>query len=262
MLLTIRDLTVTFRLDRSDITAVNGVSLDIANNETVVLAGESGSGKTITALSITRILPPNATIASGEVMFEGKRLSTLDEKSLSTIRGKSIGYIFQEPTSYLNPLFTIGNQIMEPLMIHRGKTPQEAYKETEAILSQVQLKEPRSIMASYPHQLSGGMNQRAFIAMSLACRPRLLIADEPTTALDVTIEDAILKLLARLKEQYGFSLLFITHNLSIAKKIADRIIVMYKGGIVESGAKMDIFNSPKHPHTQQLIQAYEKIGKV
>ena len=262
MLLTINNLAISFQLDRSIITAVKGVSFDIAKGETVVLAGESGSGKTITALGITKILPPRATIDSGEVSFEGKNISALGEEGLRKIRGVQIGYIFQEPTTYLNPLFTIGYQIMEPIILHRGSTKKEAYRHAASLLEQTQFKEPDKIMASYPHQLSGGMNQRAFIAMSLACTPKLLIADEPTTALDVTIESAILELLARLKEEFGFALLFITHNLSIAKKIADRIIIMYKGRIVESGSKAEVFNAPKHLHTQQLIKAYELIGKI
>ncbi len=261
-LLEIRDLKVNFYLNDNLVTAVDGADLDIAYDEAIVLAGESGSGKTVTALSITKILPPNARIVSGSVKLSGKDLLKLSEESLVKIRGKEIAYIFQEPTSFLNPVYTIGNQIMEAIILHQNKTAKEAYLEALELLNLVKIKDPERVILYYPHQLSGGMNQRAFIAMALACKPRLLIADEPTTSLDVTIEAQILKLLLDLKKKMGFSLLFITHNLSIAKRIANRIIVMYKGRVVEEGSCENIFNHPKQAHTKELISAYEKIGKI
>lgn len=261
-LLEIHDLGVHFNLDDRVLAAVDGVSLDVGEREIVVLAGESGSGKTITAMSITRILPKTATIISGTANFMGRDLLRLDEKALTHIRGKEIAYIFQEPTAYLNPVYTIGNQIAEAIMLHHRKNKREAHEEVIKLLELVKINDPARVFFDYPHQLSGGMNQRVLIAMALACRPRLLIADEPTTALDVTIEAQILQLLMELKATLGFSLLFITHNLSIARRIADKICVMYQGKIVEVGSKEAIFGSPKHFHTRELIHAYEKIGKV
>ncbi len=261
-LLEVKDLKVDFHLEDQLIHAVDGVSLSIGKNETVVLAGESGSGKTITALALTRILPPNARIVSGEVILDGENICELDEKQLSRLRGAKIAYIFQEPTSYLNPVYTIGDQITEVMILHQGFKRKEANEKAGELLKQVQIGDAERVFSSYPHQLSGGMNQRVFIAMSLACKPDLLIADEPTTSLDVTIEAQILQLLAELKAKLGFSLLFITHNLSIAEKIANRIYVMYRGKVVEEGLTAEIFKNPKHFHTKELIAAYQKIGKL
>jgi ABC-type dipeptide/oligopeptide/nickel transport system ATPase component len=261
-LLVVKNLKVDFQLDDRVIHAVEGVDLRVDRNETVVLAGESGSGKTITALALTRILPRNARIVSGEVLLEGKNILDLEESQLSLIRGARIAYIFQEPTSYLNPVYTIGEQITEVIILHQDKLRKEAREQAKRLLEAVQISEVDRVFSSYPHQLSGGMNQRVFIAMSLACKPDLLICDEPTTSLDVTIEAQILKLLIRLKKELGFSLLFITHNLAIANKIASRIYVMYQGKIVEEGLTSEIFNSPKHFHTRELIAAYQKIGKL
>lgn len=261
-LLEIKNLKVNFYLNDNIITAVDGANLDMAAGEILVLAGESGSGKTITALSITRNLPVNAEIASGSINFRGRDLLKLDESSLINIRGKEIAYIFQEPTSFLNPVFTVGDQIIEAIRLHQDKTKQQASRETAELLDLVKIKESQRVLLDYPHQLSGGMNQRVFMAMALACKPKLLIADEPTTSLDVTIESQILNLLMDLKKTIGFSLLFITHNLSIAHRIADRICIMYEGKIVEEGSREKIFNSPRHFHTQELISAYEKIGKL
>lgn len=261
-LLEVKDLKVQFDLGKQIITGVDGASLCVCDNEVVVLAGESGSGKSVTALSLTRILPGYAKIIGGSVRFKGRELLTLDENALCRIRGKEIAYIFQEPSSFLNPVYTVGKQVAEAIMLHQNKTKTDAYKEAENLLGLVRIHDPQRVMDDYPHQLSGGMNQRVFIAMSLACKPRLLIADEPTTALDVTIEAKILDLLLALKNELRFSLLFITHNLSIAKKIADTIFVMYAGKTVEEGSKDEIFSSPRHFHTKELIAAYEKIGKL
>ena len=261
-ILEIRNLKVNFNLDKQVITAVSGVNLDVREGEVLVLAGESGSGKTITALSITRVLPKTAEIVSGSINFHYIDLIKLSEEALVKIRGKEIAYIFQEPTSYLNPVYTIGNQLMEAVMLHQDKAKDEAFKEALDLLGLVKIKDPERVIDDYPHQLSGGMNQRVFLAMALACKPKLLIADEPTTSLDVTVEAQMLKLLMELKKKLGFSLLFITHNLSIAKRIADRVSVMYKGKVVEDCSVEKIFASPEHFHTRELIKAYEKIGKI
>lgn len=261
-LLEIRNLKVDFCLRGKAFCAVDKISLDIACAQTLVLAGESGSGKTITALAITRILPATAKITSGEIKFSGEDLLKTAEGPLVKIRGKEIAYIFQEPASFLNPVYTIGSQIMEAIILHQGKAKKEAQEEAMELLNLVKIKDPERVFFDYPHRLSGGMNQRVFIAMALACKPRLLIADEPTTSLDVTIESQILGLLLDLKNKLGFSMLFITHNLSIAKRIADRISIMHKGTIVEEGSPKDIFGAPRHFHTKELIGAYEKIGKI
>lgn len=258
----IKGLKVNFNSDKQTVYAIDGVCLHIKKGEILILAGESGSGKTITALSITKVLPWNARIISGSIYFQGADLLKANNKTLSAVRGKEIAYIFQEPTSYLNPVFTIGDQIAETIMLHQNKTKRAAFLEAAELLRLVNIKEAKSVIFDYPHQLSGGMNQRAFIAMALACKPKLLIADEPTTSLDVTIEAQILQLLMDLKEKIGFSLLFITHNLSIAKRIGQRIYVMHRGKIVEEGTKEEIFNAPKHFHTRELVAAYEKIGKI
>jgi len=261
-LLSIKNLKVGFFREGKVLEVLKGVELNIEENQTIVLAGESGSGKSITSLSITRILPKNSRILSGEVYFKGKDLLKLSEAELSGIRGGDIAYIFQEPSSFLNPVYTIGEQIIEAIILHQNKTKEQAETEALELLYKVKIRDPKRVLLSYPHQLSGGMNQRSFIALSLACRPKLLIADEPTTSLDVTIEAEILRLLEELKKELGFSLLFITHNLSIARKIADRVAVMYQGKIVEEAACEEIFSSPQHFHTKELIQAYEKIGKI
>jgi oligopeptide transport system ATP-binding protein len=261
-LLEIRNLKINFNLKDMALTVVDNINLDIGSSEVLVLAGESGSGKTVSALSITGLLPKNAKIVSGNINFGGQDLVSLDESSLSRVRGKEIAYIFQEPTSFLNPVYTIGDQIVEAIMLHQGRRKKEAWDQARTLLDLVKINQPQRVLFNYPHQLSGGMNQRAFIAMALACKPKLLIADEPTTSLDVTIEAQILELLMSLKNKFGFSLLFITHNLSIAKRIADRIALMHKGRIVEEGDREHIFNSPQHFHTRELISAYEKIGKI
>ena len=261
-LLEVKDLKVDFQLEGGIIHAVKGLNLRLNKNETIVLAGESGSGKTISALAMTRILPANAQVVSGEVILEGKNILKFNEKQLALVRGAQIAYVFQEPTSYLNPVYTIGEQIVEVIIQHQGLKRQQAAIKARELLGQVQISDANRIFSSYPHQLSGGMNQRVFIAMSLACNPVLLIADEPTTSLDVTIESQIIKLLVELQKAMHFSLLFITHNLAIAKKIAGRIYVMYQGRVVEEGKTADIFHNPKHFHTQELIAAYQKIGRL
>jgi len=261
-LLEIKDLKLQFSAGNLINHAVNGVNLSVAQGEVLVLAGESGSGKTVTALAVTNILPKNARILSGSVSFLGQDLLRLDEYALAHVRGRDIAYIFQEPLMFLNPVFSIGEQLTETICLHQEKTRKAAGGEASRLLELVKIKDPQRVFLDYPHQLSGGMNQRALIAMALACRPKLLIADEPTTSLDVTIEHQILSLLMELKTKLGFSLLFITHNLSIARRIADRICIMYQGRIVEEQATDDLFGAPRHAHTKELIQAYLKIGTL
>lgn len=262
IILEVKNLKVEFNLNNKIIDAVNDVSFNIFEQEVLVLAGESGSGKSVTVLAITRVLPNNASIKQGLINYFGKDLLSLNENSLVKIRGKEIAYIFQEPVSYLNPVYTIGSQIIEAIMLHQNRSKKAAFEEAVSLLEMVMITDPKRVMFDYPHQLSGGMNQRVFIAMSLACKPKILIADEPTTSLDVTIEAEILKLLMDLKKKLGFSLLFITHNLSIAKRIADRVCVMYKGKVVECTDRSKLFSSPEHFHTKELIAAYEKIGRI
>jgi peptide/nickel transport system ATP-binding protein/oligopeptide transport system ATP-binding protein len=261
-LLTVDNLSIEFILPEKRFYAVKDVSFSIAQDETVVLAGESGSGKSVTAASLVRLLPANAHIRSGEVMYKGEDLLKYSAARLTGVRGRQIAYVFQEPAAYLNPVYTIGDQIVESVLTHQKLNRTQARQEMLSLLERVRINDAQRVAQSYPHQLSGGMNQRACIAMSLACKPQLLIADEPTTALDVTIERQILDLLLALKKELGFSMLFITHNLSIAHKIADRVVVMYQGRVVEDSLTADIFAKPKHAHTKELIRAYEKIGKL
>ncbi|HNX81873.1 MAG TPA: ABC transporter ATP-binding protein [Candidatus Omnitrophota bacterium] len=262
-LLRIKNLRVAFTVGKNTVQAVDWLNLTLEEGVTTVLAGESGSGKSVTCLAVTKLLPENALVGpESQIIFENKNLLALSPHELTDIRGKKIAYVFQEPSSFLNPVFSIGDQISETVMLHQQVTRKKAEEETLQLLSLVRIKEARRVMHSYPHQLSGGMNQRVFLAMSLACKPRLLIADEPTTALDVTTESAILALLMELKKTLGFTLLFITHNLSIAVRIADRICIMHRGAIVEDNTVDAIFASPHHTHTQELIAAYKTIGSL
>jgi ABC-type dipeptide/oligopeptide/nickel transport system ATPase component len=261
-LLAISNLAVDIDMKGSVLHAVKDVTLTVGLKETVVIAGESGSGKTITALAITDLLPSAARIISGDIIFKGQDLRKLSQECLRTIRGKDISYVFQEPTSYLNPVLTVGEQIRETVIYHQGLSRVPAKAATIELLRRVKINAPQIVYAKYPFQLSGGMNQRVFLAMALASQPALLIADEPTTALDVTIEAEILGLLMELKAELGFSLLFITHNLSIARRIAQRMYIMYQGRVVEEAHWEQIFSAPQHAHTRELLAAYEKIGKL
>jgi len=261
-ILRVENLSVGFYAGSELNIAVEDVTFGLKEGETLVLAGESGSGKTITALSIVKILPPAARIFSGSVLFYGQALLDEDALSLADIRGRQISYIFQEPSSYLNPVLSIGNQLAEAICSHGRIKAGDMRVEALGLLRMVNIADPERVFRSYPHQLSGGMNQRVFLAMALASKPKLLIADEPTTSLDVTTEAQILELLIRLKSEIGFSMIFITHNLAIARKVADRLCIMYRGRIVEEGDVDKIFNSPTHLHTRELIAAYERIGKI
>ncbi len=258
-LLSVRDLSVAFRQNGEERISVDRVSFDIAEGETIALVGESGSGKSVSALSILKLLPyPAASHPSGEVLFNGKDLMKASEPELRRVRGNDVTMIFQEPMTSLNPLHTVERQIGEILKMHQGMSDQAARKRTLELLEEVGIREPEKRLQSFPHQLSGGQRQRVMIAMALANKPKLLIADEPTTALDVTVQAQILKLLADLKEAQGMSMLFITHDLGIVRKIADRVCVMSKGKIVETGPTKEIFDNPQHEYTKHLLAAEPK----
>ncbi|MBB3542466.1 MULTISPECIES: ABC transporter ATP-binding protein [unclassified Rhizobium] len=253
-LLSVRDLSVAFHQGGDTSLAVDHVSFDIRKGEVVALVGESGSGKSVSANSILRLLPyPAASHPSGEILFKGKDLLKASDKALREVRGNDITMIFQEPMTSLNPLHTIEKQIAEILELHQGVTGQAARTKVLELLNQVGIREPEKRLKAYPHELSGGQRQRVMIAMALANRPELLIADEPTTALDVTVQAQILELLRQLKGQHGMSMLFITHDLGIVRKFADRVCVMTKGKIVETGTVEEVFRNPKHEYTRHLL---------
>ncbi|MEZ5782997.1 MAG: ABC transporter ATP-binding protein [Rhizobiaceae bacterium] len=258
-LLSVRDLSVTFTQGGITTTAVDHISFDIGKGETVALVGESGSGKSVSALSVLKLLQyPAASHPSGQILFEGKDLMALNEHELRKVRGNRITMIFQEPMTSLNPLHTIEQQIVEVLKLHQGLGDRPARARTLELLKEVGIRDPESRLGAYPHQLSGGQRQRVMIAMSLANEPQLLIADEPTTALDVTVQAQILELLDQLKERNGMSMLFITHDLGIVRKIADRVCVMTHGKIVEAGPTEEIFANPQHEYTRKLLSAEPK----
>ncbi len=258
-LLSIRDLSVAFRSGGRETLAVDRVSFDIGKGETMALVGESGSGKSVTALSILKLLPyPAAHHPSGTITFKGRELLPLSEREMRRVRGDSITIVFQEPMTSLNPLHTIEKQIGEILLLHRGLTGKAARARTLEALTQVGIPDPQSRLASYPHQLSGGQRQRVMIAMALANEPDLLIADEPTTALDVTVQAQIIELLQDIQKRLGMSLLFITHDLGIVRKIAQKVCVMKEGKIVEQGAVERVFAAPEHPYTRALLAAEPK----
>ncbi|MEW9807262.1 ABC transporter ATP-binding protein [Mesorhizobium marinum] len=258
-LLSVRDLSVAFSQGGATTTAVDHVSFDIARGETLALVGESGSGKSVSALSVLKLLPyPPASHPSGKILFEGQDLLALGEKDLRQVRGNKITMIFQEPMTSLNPLHTIEQQIGEVLSIHQGMRERAARERTIELLTEVGIRDPEKRLGAYPHQLSGGQRQRVMIAMALANEPELLIADEPTTALDVTVQAQILALLADLKARKGMSMLFITHDLGIVRKVADRVCVMTHGRIVEEGPTKEIFANPQHDYTRHLLAAEPK----
>jgi microcin C transport system ATP-binding protein len=258
-LLSIRDLSVAFTAGGHETLAVDRVSFDIGKGETVALVGESGSGKSVTALSILKLLPyPTASHPSGAIAFNGRDLLPLSERDMRRVRGDDITIVFQEPMTSLNPLHTIDKQIGEILLLHRGLTGAAARARTIEVLTQVGIPDPQSRLGSYPHQLSGGQRQRVMIAMALANEPDLLIADEPTTALDVTVQAQIIELLQDIQKRLGMSLLFITHDLGIVRKIAQKVCVMKEGKIVEQGAVERVFTAPAHPYTRALLAAEPK----
>jgi microcin C transport system ATP-binding protein len=258
-LLSVRDLSIAFRQGGRETLAVDGVSFDIGKGETLALVGESGSGKSVTALSILKLLPyPAAHHPTGSIIFKGQDFVPLTERDMRRVRGDDITIVFQEPMTSLNPLHTIEKQIGEILLLHRGLSGAAARARTIEVLSQVGIPDPQSRLKSYPHQLSGGQRQRVMIAMALANEPDLLIADEPTTALDVTVQAQIIALLKDVKKRLGMSLLFITHDLGVVRKVADRVCVMKSGKIVEHGTVESVFAAPQHPYTRALLAAEPK----
>src|SRR6201988_2401855 len=258
-LLSVRDLSIAFRSGGRETLAVDRVSFDIARGETVALVGESGSGKSVTALSILKLLPyPAASHPSGTIHFKGQELLGLSEREIREVRGNDITIIFQEPMTSLNPLHTIEKQIGEILLLHSGIAGAKARARTIELLTQVGIPDPEGRLQSFPHQLSGGQRQRVMIAMALANEPDLLVADEPTTALDVTVQAQILALLKEIQGRLGMAMLFITHDLGIVRKLADRVCVMKEGKIVEQGTIERVFTAPQHPYTRALLAAEPK----
>lgn len=264
-LLTIENLSVSFKSEKRLSSAVERVGLEVYPKETVCLVGESGCGKTVTALSILGLVPsPPGYISGGPILFNGEDLLTLSEERLQKVRGREISMIFQEPLTSLNPVFTVGAQIQEAIDIHRHTHPSESWDRTIELLKDVGIPSPEDRAWDYPHQLSGGQRQRVMIAMALACDPKLIIADEPTTALDVTVQAQILSLLRNIQKERGMSIFYITHDLGVVSEIADRVFVMYSGVIVEQANVSDLFTHAKHPYTRGLLASLptrEKRGK-
>jgi oligopeptide/dipeptide ABC transporter ATP-binding protein len=261
-LLSVRDLRTYFYTDDGVVRAVDGVSYDVYPGEIVGLVGESGCGKTVSALSILRLIPqPPGRIVSGEIWFEGQDLLKLDDEGIRQIRGNKIGIVFQEPMTSLNPVLTVGRQLTEPLEVHLGMSREAARRRAIELLEMVGIPEPDKRIDNYPHQFSGGMRQRVMIAMALACNPRLLLADEPTTALDVTIQAQILELMTRLTRELGAAVIIITHNLGVVARYADRVNVMYAGKIVESATAQELYHRPRHPYTLGLLRSVPRLDQ-
>ena len=259
-LLTISDLTIAFTGDTGTHEVTDHLSLTLDEGEIVCLVGESGCGKSVTSMSLLGLLGPGGSVKEGSICYEDRDLITLSEKELDQIRGKEISMIFQDPMSSLNPTFTIGYQIMEGLRIHLGLKKREAWVRAVELLARVGMKEPELVMKSYPHTLSGGMRQRAIIAMALACNPKLLIADEPTTALDVSVQAQIVELLKKLQKESQMAVLLITHDMGVVSHMADRVLVMYAGQIVEEAEAEELFRHPSHPYTRALLAAIPTTG--
>ncbi len=257
----VENLGIQFGPTDNPLKAVDGISFDLAAGETLAVVGESGSGKSVTALALTRLLAtPPARYVSGKIEFEGRNMLTIPEDELRKVRGKQIAYIFQEPSSSLNPVFTIGFQIQEAIELHRPEV-RDVRGEIVCALERVGIRQPAERLGDYPHQLSGGMQQRVMIAMALACQPKLLVADEPTTALDVTIQKQIMDLLKELKQTSNMTVLLITHNFGLVADFADRVLVMFRGRIVESGPTAEVLRNPQHPYTRALIECVPKLGQ-
>lgn len=254
-LLDIKGLSTVFKIELGVFPAIKDVNLSLKKGETLCIVGESGSGKTITAMSLMQLLPSVGEIASGEIIFRGINLVKLNRKEMNKIRGKSISMIFQDPVSALDPVYTCGSQITEAIQIHDVISKAEAKNRAIELLKQVRIPHPERIFDAYPHELSGGMCQRVMIAMALSCNPELLIADEPTTALDVTVQAKILELLNKIKKEFNMGILLITHDLGVVAEMADRVAVMYAGQIVEETDVHTLFKNPKHPYTKGLIKS-------
>jgi oligopeptide/dipeptide ABC transporter ATP-binding protein len=261
-LLEVRDLTIHFFTEEGVVRAVENVSFEIYPGEVLGLVGESGCGKSVTGLSLLRLIPiPPGRIVSGDILFDGRSLLPLEEKEMEKVRGNDISMIFQEPMTSLNPVFTIGDQIMEAVILHQGLDKTEARKRAIEMLDRVKISSPEKRIDSYPHQLSGGMRQRAMIAMALSCQPKLLIADEPTTALDVTIQAQVLQLLKEIQMEMGMSVMLITHDLGVVSEIADRVAVMYAGRIFEYGPIEAIFGKMRNPYTRGLMSSIPQLAE-
>ena len=260
-LLEIEGLVTEFTTPRGPVRAVDGLDLVIAAGETVAIVGESGCGKSVTSLSVLRLIPPSSGgVVAGRIRFEGEDLLAKSEPEMRAVRGNRIAMIFQEPMTALNPVVSIGRQIAEPLVIHEGLTGRQARRRTLELLRLVQIPDPERRIDEYPHQLSGGQRQRVMIAMALACRPRLLIADEPTTALDVTIQAQVLDLVRTLKDEVGAAVMIITHDLGVVAEVAERVAVMYAGRKVEEAPVERLFDAPQHPYTQALMRSMPHLG--
>jgi len=260
-LLSVRDLTVAFDTRRGSFEAVSGVSFDVRSGRTLGVVGESGSGKSVTAMALMRLLPDSARVTAGQVRFGARDLGPLSDREMQSIRGRGIAMVFQDPMASLNPILTIGWQVMEPLMLQLGLGRRAARARAQELLSLVRIPSPGEIMRAYPHELSGGMRQRVMIAMALACDPVLLIADEPTTALDVTTQAQILELLDDLKQRLGMAVLLITHDLGVVAQTAQRVLVMYAGRVVEQASVKKLFNDPLHPYTRGLLNSLPRPDK-
>lgn len=255
-----KDLKVYFHTDKGTVKSVDGVSFDINEGETVGIVGESGCGKSVTAMSLMKLIP-TSKIEGGEIFFEGKDILKMTEKELRAIRGNEISMIFQEPMTSLNPAFTVGNQIIEGIMLHQDLSKEEAKKKVIDMIKLVEIPRADEIYNSYPHELSGGMRQRIMIAMALSCNPKLLIADEPTTALDVTIQAQVLDIMKNIKEKLNTSIMMITHDLGVVAEMCDRVVVMYAGKIIEVADVIELFKNPKHPYTVGLLKSKPVLGK-
>ena len=261
-LLEVQDLHTVFDTAEGEARAVDGVSFHVDEGETVGVVGESGCGKSVTALSILRLVQsPPGRIARGRILFDGRDLLALTEREMRSVRGDDIAMIFQEPMTSLNPVFTVGEQVAEAIRLHRHVSKHEAWEQAVRMLEEVEITDAASRAQDYPHQLSGGMRQRVMIAMALSCNPRLLIADEPTTALDVTIQAQILDLLASLKRRFKMALMLITHDLGVVAQQTDRILVMYAGRVVEEGPTAEVLAHPGHPYTRGLVASQPEFGR-
>ena len=262
MLLEVKDLTTYFFIGAGVVRAVDGVSYDVREGETVALVGESGCGKTVSALSVMRLVAaPAGRIVSGQVLFKGRDLLALDEEGMRRVRGKEIGMVFQEPMTSLNPVLSIGRQLTETVEIHLGMTPAQARDRAVELLALVGIPDSARRLAQYPHQFSGGMRQRIMVAMALSCNPSLILADEPTTALDVTIQAQILELMKDLSRRLGVAMLIITHNLGVVARYADRVNVMYAGKIIERGTARELYANPRHPYTLGLLRSVPRLDE-
>jgi oligopeptide transport system ATP-binding protein len=261
-LLQIENLSVTFRTERGPVQAIDGVSLHVNAGETLAIVGESGSGKSVTALSILRLLDDAGTINGGSILFDDIDLLSLDDTAIRSIRGDRIAMIFQEPMSSLNPVLTIGKQVAEPIWLHRKLSWEAALEQASELLARVAIPDAKDRLNDYPHQFSGGMRQRVMIAMALACEPQLIVADEPTTALDVTVQAQILSMLKHLTQEMDTALVLITHDLGVVARYADRVAVMYGGRIVESAPAAELYNNPQHPYTEGLMASVPSLDGI